>query len=80
LWGNDFPHPEGTFPYTRERIRLRFKDLPVDETRRMLGLNAARVYGLDVDALAPLVERIGPRVADVHGDAALQDIPMELAG
>jgi hypothetical protein len=26
----------------------------------MLGLNAAAVYGFDVDALQPLVDRIGP--------------------
>jgi predicted TIM-barrel fold metal-dependent hydrolase len=79
LWGNDFPHPEGTFPYTRERVRLRFRDVPVDETRQMLGLNAARVYDLDVEALRPLVERIGPFVSEIHGDAPLQDIPLETA-
>ena len=77
LWGNDFPHPEGTFPYTRERVRLAFKDVPVDETRRMLGLNAVDVYGLDAAALAPLVERIGPRVSEVHGEVPLQAIPLE---
>jgi hypothetical protein len=32
----------------------------VDETQAMLGTNAAEVYGFDVDALAPLAERIGP--------------------
>jgi len=79
LWGNDFPHPEGTFPYTRERVRLRFHDVPEDETRRMLGLNAAEVYGVDVAALSPLVERIGPRVSEIHGDVPLQEIPMEMA-
>ena len=42
MWGNDLPHPEGTFPYTRFWIRERFKDLPDDETRRILGLTAGR--------------------------------------
>ena len=77
LWGNDFPHPEGTFPYTRELVRHSFKDVPDDETRRMLGLNAVDLYGIDAGALAPLVERIGPLVADIHGDMPLQSIPME---
>ena len=52
LWGNDFPHPEGTFPYTRELVRQRFKDVPRDEAQRILGLNAVDLYGIDVAALA----------------------------
>ena len=75
MWGNDLPHPEGTFPYTRYWIRKRFKDVPEDETRRMLGLTAAEVYGVDLDALAPLVERIGPTTEEVHGDAPLARVP-----
>jgi hypothetical protein len=76
LWGNDFPHPEGTFPYTRERVRLSFQDVPVEETRRMLGLNAVGVYGIDAGALAPLVGRIGPLVRTSTA-TPLQSIPME---
>jgi predicted TIM-barrel fold metal-dependent hydrolase len=79
LWGNDFPHPEGTFPYTRERVRLAFRDIPEEEARRILGVNAAEVYGLDLAALAPLAARIGPKVAEVHGDVPLQSIPLEAA-
>jgi predicted TIM-barrel fold metal-dependent hydrolase len=79
LWGNDFPHPEGTYPYTRERVRQRFGGLPTDEVRRMLGLNAADLYGIDVTRLQPLVDRIGPTVAEVHGDVPLQEIPREMA-
>ena len=79
LWGNDFPHPEGTFPYTRERVRQRFGAMPEEEARAILGLNAVEVYGLDVDALAALVERIGPTPSEIHGDVALQEIPAEVA-
>ena len=50
MWGNDFPHPEGTWPHTREWLRDAFCDIPVDETQAMLGTNAAEVYGFDVDA------------------------------
>jgi hypothetical protein len=28
MWGNDFPHPEGTWPHTREWLRMRFHDAP----------------------------------------------------
>jgi predicted TIM-barrel fold metal-dependent hydrolase len=77
LWGNDFPHPEGTSPYTREWVRRRFAEVPDDEVRRILGLNSAELYGVDTDALAPLVERIGLRPAELHSDTPLQDIPDE---
>jgi predicted TIM-barrel fold metal-dependent hydrolase len=60
MWGNDFPHPEGTWPHTKEWLHDAFCDIPEDETRRMLGLNAADVYGFDPPALTPLADRIGP--------------------
>jgi predicted TIM-barrel fold metal-dependent hydrolase len=75
MWGNDLPHPEGTFPYTRFWIRERFRELPDDEVRAILGLTAAEVYGVDTDALAPLVDKIGPAPADVHGDTPLERVP-----
>ena len=36
----------------------------------MLGLNAAEVYGFDVDALRPLADRIGPTPAELGQDGA----------
>jgi predicted TIM-barrel fold metal-dependent hydrolase len=75
LWGNDFPHPEGTFPYTRELVRQRFKDVPRDETRRILGLNAVDLYDIDTAALAALVDRIGPLVDEIHSDQPLATVP-----
>jgi hypothetical protein len=65
LWGNDFPHPEGTWPYTARFLRSAFWDIPVDETALMLGESAAAFYGFDVDALRPLAERIGPTREDL---------------
>lgn len=76
LWGNDLPHPEGTFPHTRYWIRERFHDVGVDETRRILGETAAALYGLGTDALAPLVARIGPTVDEVQGDQAIDPVPV----
>jgi hypothetical protein len=65
MWGTDYPHPEGTWPHTVEKLRETFCDVPADETTRMLGANAAAVYNFDVAALAPLVDRIGPTAADL---------------
>lgn len=68
MWGNDFPHPEGTWPHTRQWLRDAFHDIPVDETAAILGGNAAAFYGFDVDALRPLAGRIGPTPADLGQD------------
>ncbi|MCK8643097.1 amidohydrolase family protein [Mycobacterium colombiense] len=65
MWGSDYPHFEGTAPYTREALRHTFSCVPSEEVAAMVGGNAAAVYGFDLDALAPLVDRIGPTVAEV---------------
>jgi predicted TIM-barrel fold metal-dependent hydrolase len=67
MWGNDLPHPEGTYPHTRKWIAERYRDVPVEETRQMLGGTAAGVYGVDTEALAGVVERVCPTLEDVHG-------------
>ena len=63
MWGSDYPHPEGTWPNTREQMLEAFGGLPEAETAAMLGGNAARVYGFDVEKLAPVAARIGPEKA-----------------
>lgn len=65
MWGSDYPHNEGTHPFTREHLRQRFSDVPEDELRLALGANAADLYGFDLDALAPLADKIGPTVAEL---------------
>jgi predicted TIM-barrel fold metal-dependent hydrolase len=65
MWGSDYPHDEGTHPYTRAHLRSRFSSLRPDELRRLLAGNAADLYGFDLDALAPLAARIGPTVSEV---------------
>jgi predicted TIM-barrel fold metal-dependent hydrolase len=60
MWGSDYPHPEGTWPVTREQMIETFHGLPEDDVAAMLGGNAAGVYGFDTEKLAPLVSRIGP--------------------
>jgi len=60
MWGSDFPHPEGTWPETREQMVATFRGLPQTELEAMLSGNAARVYGFDVEKLEPIAARIGP--------------------
>lgn len=63
MWGSDYPHPEGTWPHTKERLEQTFAGIPQDEIALMIGGNAAKVYGFDAEVLAPLVDRIGPELA-----------------
>jgi len=60
MWGTDYPHPEGSWPYTKDQMHTTFDGLPEDEISRMLGGNAAEFYNVDTEKLAPLVARIGP--------------------
>ena len=77
MWGNDFPHREGCWPFSTEHLRLAFSDVDTDEVRAMVGGNAARVYGFDLDALRPIADAIGPRVADVARPLDLDELPDE---
>ena len=64
-WGTDYPHYEGTYPHSRLALRHTFNDIPEADVRKMIGGNAAELYGFDLAALAPIVERIGPRPEEV---------------
>lgn len=59
LWGNDYPHYEGSYPYSRENMRLAFSSVPENEVRMMLGENAAKLYGFDLNALQPAALEAG---------------------
>jgi predicted TIM-barrel fold metal-dependent hydrolase len=65
MWGSDYPHDEGTAPYTTEHLRLVFHAVGEAELRRILGENAAKLYGFDMTKLAPLAAKYGPRVAEI---------------
>jgi predicted TIM-barrel fold metal-dependent hydrolase len=60
MWGSDFPHIESHWPHARERLRDLMKGLPEGEVRAMVSDNAVQAYDLDVGALQPVVDRIGP--------------------
>jgi predicted TIM-barrel fold metal-dependent hydrolase len=65
MWGSDYPHDEGTAPYTREHLRQLFHDTDPGELQQLLAGNAARLYDFDLDALAPLAAKAGPTVAEL---------------
>jgi len=64
MWGSDYPHPEGTWPHTRDKLVEAFAGFPTDEVAAMLGENAVRFYKLDRDKLAAIAQRIGPDISD----------------
>ena len=52
MWGNDYPHDEGTFPNSRRPIEEIKAKLPDEDARHVLCGNAANLYGFDLDYLA----------------------------
>jgi predicted TIM-barrel fold metal-dependent hydrolase len=52
LWGNDYPHDEGTWPESGRFIERIRKTLSSDDAHKVLAGNAARLYGFDLDYLA----------------------------
>jgi predicted TIM-barrel fold metal-dependent hydrolase len=66
MWGSDFPHDEGTHPFTREHLRQVFSGWDEADMHKILGENCARLYGFDLDALAPLAEKFGPTVDELR--------------
>jgi predicted TIM-barrel fold metal-dependent hydrolase len=50
LWANDYPHHEGSWPHSAEAIERTMGDLADESRAKILGLNAARLFGLDPEA------------------------------
>ena len=48
LWGNDYPHPEGSFPYSEQWNDKQFAGVPEDEIDAMVHGNAAKIFGITV--------------------------------
>jgi predicted TIM-barrel fold metal-dependent hydrolase len=65
MWGSDYPHDEGTAPFTTQAIRQVMHDVSEPELRDLLAGNAAKLYGFDLDALAPLAQKYGPTVEEI---------------
>jgi predicted TIM-barrel fold metal-dependent hydrolase len=76
-WGTDYPHYEGTYPYTRASLRHTFHDVEPAAVRLMLGVNAAHLYGFDLQKLSTLAARIGPTPGDVARPLPREEIPTD---
>lgn len=65
MWGSDYPHHEGSGPYTREALRRAFEGWTVDEIDRVVTVTASEVYGFDPATLAAAAARAGPTVDEI---------------
>ena len=77
MWGSDYPHVEGSHPYTREHLRHSFAGVDPAEIQQMCALNVARVYGFDLEKLAPIAARVGPTKAEISEPLDLATLPHE---
>jgi predicted TIM-barrel fold metal-dependent hydrolase len=78
-YGTDFPHSGSPWRHNTEFLRATMGAAGVaeSEARDILGLNIAAIYDVDVDALSPICERVGPRVQDildVEGDDLMAEL------
>jgi len=48
LWANDYPHHEGSWPHSAQTIERTMGHLSDQERAKILGLNAAEIFGFDV--------------------------------
>src|SRR5437764_965893 len=77
MWGADYPHSEGSYPYTTEALRVAFADVDPAEVRKMVETNAAAFYDFDLDQLQALGDKIGPSVDDVAKPLMPDDYPSD---
>ncbi len=47
MWGSDYPHRDGTWPFSRKAIEEQFRDIPEPIARKMLWENVRRVYRIE---------------------------------
>ena len=77
MWGADFPHHEGTAPYTRKVLRGTLPSAPEDEVRQILATNAAGLYGADLELLQRVADRIGPTVEEIATPLQPDEMPAD---
>jgi predicted TIM-barrel fold metal-dependent hydrolase len=75
MWGSDYPHDEGTAPFTREHLRQLFSGWTEEQMRPFLAGNCAELYDFDLEALAPIAAKYGPEVAEIS--KPLLELPPE---
>ena len=58
MWGNDYPHPEGTWPESQAVNADQFDGVSEADLHAIVCGNAATVFGFDLDQLATLPEPV----------------------
>lgn len=66
MWGSDYPHMEGTWPNTMQKLRETFHDVDESEIRALLGTTAIDVFGFDRELMESAAQRIGPAISDIQ--------------
>lgn len=61
IWGSDYPHPEGCWPKTAEKMLISLGGLPESDLEQIFWKSAADVYDLDLPALNNIAAKIGPQ-------------------
>jgi hypothetical protein len=78
MWGSDYPHDEGTYPFTREHLRQIYPGVAPAEMQHILGEVVAELYDFDLAKLAPLAAKFGPTVEELS--EPLTELPAEANG
>ncbi len=67
MFGLDYPHFESTFSRTKRWIQstLGSTGTTEDELRQILSVNAAEVFGFDLEQLQPIADRVGFDTAEL---------------
>jgi predicted TIM-barrel fold metal-dependent hydrolase len=77
VWGRDYPHLEGTWPYTKYSVRFAMEGIPDDAVRQMLGLTAIDIFGLDRAEIKTVADKIGPSIDEIMTPLAPGELPEE---
>jgi predicted TIM-barrel fold metal-dependent hydrolase len=75
LWGSDYPHMEGTYPWSRLSLRSCLSDLNQDAAASMAGSNLIELFGLDRSKLQAVADRIGPSAGELATPVRAEEIP-----
>jgi predicted TIM-barrel fold metal-dependent hydrolase len=65
MWGSDYPHIEGAWPFVGESLSWTFHDVEADELPGLLGEHACNCYGLDWEHLRGIAAGIGPTAQSI---------------
>jgi predicted TIM-barrel fold metal-dependent hydrolase len=58
MWGNDYPHDEGTYPASRQHRDAIAAATTHAQARAIFAGNAARIYGFDLEAIGARIDTL----------------------